>query len=230
MIGLGYSPFQPFWPLFLHHALLAGGGFTLYPHAFTAPWLEVVSAGGVLFGMPELAAAGVMLRSPAGGGMLTVYGPDFFRIVHLRAGIPSGMRWGPGLDLRVVQIKGRPPAYSAMVALSGEIPFPRGVLLWALDTDGQESQAWGTFWISEGPARMALDGTWRPGEFLGALAFLMRVQPQVELGVAFHTSRATGWLFRVVPREGMVLTLSAKVHPELPVSTGAGVAFREGGV
>ena len=230
MIGLGYSPFQPFWPLFLHHALLAGGGFTLYPHAYTAPWLEMVSAGGALFGMQELPAAGLMLRSPAGGGMLTVYGPDFFRILHLRAGVRPGGLWGMGLDLRVVQMDERPPVYTAAAVLSGEIPFPQGVLLWALDTDGEESQAWGTFWVSEGPARMALDGVWRPGEFLGSVAFLVRIQARAELGVAFHSSRATGWLFRAVPREGLVLTLSAKVHPELPLSTGVGVAFREGGV
>ncbi len=230
MIGLGYSPFHPFWPLFLHHALLSGGGFTLYPHAFTAPWLEVVSAGGMVFGMPELPAAGLMLRSPVGGGMLTMYGPDFFRILHLRTGFRPGERWGVGLDLRMVQLEERPPVYSAAVVLSGEIPLPRGMLLWALDADGEESQAWGTFWISEGSARMALDGTWRPGEFLGAVAFLMRIQSQTELGVAFHTSRATGWLFRVMPREDLVLTLSAKVHPALPLSVGVGVAFREGGV
>jgi len=230
VIGLGYSPFQPFWPLFLHHALLSGGGFTVYPHAYTAPWLEVVTAGGTLFGMEDLPAAGLMIRSPTGGGMLTVYGPDFFRILHLRTGFRLSGLWGAGLDLRVVQMESRSPVYSAVVVMSGEIPLSQGVLLWALDTDGEESQAWSTFWVSEGPARMALDGVWRQGEFLGSVAFLVRVHPQAELGVAFHTSRATGWLFRVVVREGLLLTLSAKVHPELPISTGVGVAFREGSV
>lgn len=225
MMGLGYSPFQSFWPLFLHHTLLSGTGFSVYPHAFTAPWIEVITVAGEALGMPELQHLGVMVRTPAGGGFLTRYGPDFFQIVHLRAGFRPGVPWGVGLDLRLVEVEGETPSYSGSLVISGEFPVNRGVFFWALETDGVEAQAWGTFWVTEGPGRLALDGEWREGEFLGSVAFLLALHERVDMGVAFHSSRATGFLVRIVPGEGLLLSIQSKTHPDLPLSTGIGLSF-----
>ncbi len=219
------QPFLPFWPLFAGAGLLGTGGFSLYPHAFTAPWGEVITAYGELFAMPELRAMGIMVRSPWGGGTAWVYGPAFFRVLNLRVGRGwEGM--GVGVEVTQIRVEGEVPHYEARGWVSGELSFPHGVLFWGLGAGPREAQAHATLWISEGSLRMGLQGSWEGG-FLGAVALVWRTHPALEVGWGYLFQRhGVGWVLRAFPQPDLGVTVSVKVHPELPVSTALLVGWR----
>lgn len=219
------NPFLPFWPLFLTVDLTGIGGFTLYPHAYHAPWVEFITAAGEMFSTSELGAAGAMIRSPWGGGMIWVYGPSYFRTLGLRIGRGWG-DWGIGGVLTVRQIEGETPIYTGQGWVSGEIGWPSSVLFWAFGVSPGKAEAHATFWVSEGPFRMALQGSWAE-EFLGSVGLVWHVHPSVEVGWGYQFQRqSVGWMMRIFQGSTMGITVSAKIHPDLPISTALILGWR----